>query len=327
MLLIDSAYDYSRVFLDLSSHSAPANALPSSGIMSLSGLASTTVNIAEYGGSMKERVKETLFSGERHVSKNVVWAITSSPSHTVLLPTVEFDSRLCQSGKQAGPPACNSSQDCVPSNYPADVFEVCNSSGIGKKLSLSNGFGVTLWSTTESWKRVTVNGQSIQEIISQFVGLANSSFSTSSLMMDLCPGPNCVPKGSTGENLAQSLVEIDNTFRPVSLWLGILVSIFALSIPCFYALIILWQRVIGAEVGVDGVVKTTKETSKAQNIYLNRLNVHSNSGDQILDDVSIRMKSSTLNCLLGKSGSGKSTMLGVLRYVLCYLNFISLLFE
>lgn len=316
LLLIDAAYDSLQTFLDLSSDSSLANALPSSGLMSLSGLSSSIFNVGEFVGSRKERVEETLFGGERQIGSNVLWVMSSAASHNVLIPSVEMTSRLCQSGKQAAPASCNGAQDCVFSNYPGGVYQVCNSTGSGLKVPISDGLHMTLWTTTESWKRVTVGGRSIQNIISQFIAPATGGVGIFSeenrLLIDSCPGPNCVPIDSDGGNAAQSLIEIDDTFMTIPLWLRVLVSIFALSIPLVYVLAIVCHR---KTIEAKDTFETKQGSGKAKGcaIHLTSLYVQSKSGDKILDDISIHLKSSTLNCLLGKSGSGKSTLLGVLR--------------
>lgn len=315
LLLIDSAYDSLQTFLDLNSDSSLANTLPSSGLMSLSGLSSTTFNIGEFAGSRKARVMETLFGGERQISSNVVWMMTSATGHDILAPIVETPSRLCPYGEQAAPSSCNGAKDCIFSEYPFGVYQVCNSTGSGFRVPISDSFHVTLWKTTESWKRISVNGRSIQEIISKFVTTTirekDPFYESGSLLIDSCPGPNCVPVGTAGGNSAQSLIEIDDIFRPVPLWLRIVVSVFVLSIPVLYTLSISCRR---PTIRVNNSFTTKKGTGKAKicNVHLNALSVHSNRGDQILDNVSIYLESSSLNCLLGKSGSGKSTLLGVL---------------
>ena len=316
MLLIDSAYDYVQAAVEL-------NAVSSDGISSLDGVASATFNIAEYAGKRKSRVVETVFGGGKQLGPNVYWAMTSSLGHDVLIPSIDLYSRQCGGGAMQAVESSCEGGDCVFSNYPGGIFPVCNATGSGMKLPLGNGFGMTLWTTKESWNLIKVNGQSIRDVISLFVTpalgigntmIANSNSSSSTLFIDSCPGPNCVPQDSPEENPAQSLivslVEIDNVLAPISTWLRILVTIILGSMPLFFALTVCG---IGARKQTRTVEQTKTSNSCRTSLYLNGLSVFSSSGDKILDDVSVNFKCSTLNCLLGKSGSGKSCFLGVLR--------------
>eukprot|EP00984_Skeletonema_dohrnii_P003997 scaffold1364_cov75-Skeletonema_dohrnii-CCMP3373.AAC.4 len=317
MLLIDSAYDSLQNFLELSSDTSPRNAVPSGGISSLDGVASTTFNIAEYAGERKSRVVETVFGGGKQLGPNVFWAMTSSLGHNALIPSIDLSSRLCDA-MQAAESSCEGARDCVFSNYPGGIFPVCNATGSGLKLPLGNGLNMTLWTTTESWNLVKVNGQSIRDVISLFVtsALGSSSSSSSTLLIDSCPGPNCVPQDSTEENPAQSLIEMDNVFTPISIWLRILVTIILSSMPLCFLLSVCGCGIGGGkQTQTDNksqVPEKTRSKPCRKSLYLNGLSVFSSSGDKILDDVSVDFKCSTLNCLLGKSGSGKSCFLGVL---------------
>lgn len=337
MLLIDSAYDSLQTFIELSSN---ALALPPSGLSSLAGVASTTFNAAEFAGKRKSRVIETMFGGGKELGHNVFWAVTSFPGHNVLVPSIDLSSRLC-AAMQESESTCEGARDCVFSNYPGGISPVCNATGSGLKLPLGNGLHATLWTTTESWNLITVNGRSIQEVISQFVApaaLENTSasiFSSSSntLLIDSCPGPNCIPEDSTAtategiprSSPAQSLIEIDNILNPMSTWLrasviiflGLGLILFSFTLPVCKCGLKVQRRTRASNKSSASVAqpkqRKTKNSCSCNELYLNGLSVFSNRGDQILDDVSLDLKGSTLNCLLGKSGSGKSCLLGVLR--------------
>ena len=185
------------------------------------------------------------------------------------------------------------------------------------KLPLGEGLHVTLWKTEESWKRITINGESIQQIISDFVSPTSNAISsdTSSalLLMDSCPGPNCVPAGSTLGNSAQGLIEIEDVFSPICAWLRIMVSIIVASIPCIYAVAVLLMKCESIKAKNSNAVPGKMTNANGSDVYLEGLSVFSDTGEQILDNVSIDLRQSSLTCLLGKSGSGKSCMLGVLR--------------
>jgi len=313
MLLIDAAYDSLQAFIDLSSDDSPINALPSSGLVSLDGVASTTFNIGEYAGRRKARVVETMYGGERQLGPNLLWLVTSAPGHNSLIPSVELSTRLCESGKLAEKSTCEGERDCVFSNYPGGVVQVCNSTGSGLQLPLGSGLHMTMWTTTESWKLLTVDGKSVQEIISNFITApASGTESTSSLlMMDPCPGPNCVPATQSVGNPAQNLIEMEDILIPMATWLRVVISIIVASIPATYILIICqmkWKMRNENNNPMPGEMAR----ARSSDIYLEGLDVFSATGEQILDNVAIDIKSSSLTCLLGKAGSGKSCLLGVL---------------
>lgn len=135
LLLIDSAYDSLQTFIDFTSAFSLSNALPSNGLSSLTGTTSTLFNIGEFAGSRKQRVRETLFAGERKIGSNVIWATTTFPGPNVLIPSVELTSRLCQSGaQQQDESSCDGAQDCIFTSYPGGVYQVCNETGSGLNL-------------------------------------------------------------------------------------------------------------------------------------------------------------------------------------------------
>lgn len=184
------------------------------------------------------------------------------------------------------------------------------------KIPLGDGLRMTMWTTVESWNLLTINGQSIHQIISDFVSptsdAINGDTSSAIILMDSCPGPNCVPAGSTMGNSAQSLIEIEDVITPIGEWLRILVSIIIASIPFIYAMTVTlmkWKMTKAKNTHVPGKMAN----ANGSDVYLEGLSVFLDSGEQILDKVSIQLRQSSLTCLLGKSGSGKSCMLGVLR--------------
>ena len=331
MLLIDSAYDSLQAFIELSSETSPRNKFASPS--SLDGVVSTTLNIAEYAGRRKSRVVETLFGGERQLgSNNVHWVVTSAPGHNVLVPSIDLSSRLCDAMK-ATESSCEGARDCVFSNYPLGILPVCNATGSGLKMSLDNlGLNMTLWTTKESWNLIKVNNQSIRDIISRFVtqleqesklGLGQENVANNSiLLMETCPGPNCVPKHSTEENSANSLIEIDSVFDPVPIWLRILVTFMLGSVPLFFVVTVYGfglkgvkkSQVVSQDQGISNDESSSfSHEARKTKLSLNGLSVLSNKGDKILDSISVNFKPSTLTCVLGKSGSGKSCFLGTLR--------------
>lgn len=175
---------------------------------------------------------------------------------------------------------------------------------------------MTLWTTTESWKLLTIDGQSVQRIISEFVApdaiASENGTSSAVLLMDSCPGPNCVPADSSMGNPAQNLIEIQDVFVPIATWLRVIVSLILVFNPIAYVVIIghmKWKMRNANTNPVSG------EMAKANSsdIYLEGLSVISIKGERILDNISINLMKSSLTCLLGKSGSGKSCLLGVLR--------------
>lgn len=302
LLLIDSAYDSLQSFIDFTSAFSLSNALPSNGLSSLTGTTSTLFNIGEFAGTRKQIVRETLFAGERKIGSNVIWVTTTFPGHNVLIPSVELTSRLCQSGaQQQDESSCDGAQNCIFTSYPGGVYQVYNETGSGLNLPIGD-ISLTLWTTVENWKCISVNGQSIEEIISQFVSNSTSYFDNNYLS-DSCPGPNCVSKGSES-NPAQSLIEVSNIFKSIPTWFKILLTIFLVSIPLLYAL---------ANIKLfDRFGKEQRASSDEEHIYLRGLCVASDKGERILDNIDLDLKHSSLNCLLGHLGCGKSTLFGVL---------------
>ena len=157
MLLIDASYDSLQGFLDLSSTDSPMNALPKNGgVQSLDGIASTTFGIGEYAGARKSRVVETMYGGERQLGPKVIWAVTSAPGHTALIPAVELSTRLCESGKLMMESMCMGESDCIFSEYPGGITQECNSTGFGLKVRSVVTFEV---------QGITTNRQCLNTII------------------------------------------------------------------------------------------------------------------------------------------------------------------
>ena len=165
---------------------------------------------------------------------------------------------------------------------------------------------------------MTVEGKSIQEVIYEFIQPnPNATFNGhAQLLIDECSGPNCVPKGQSGGNTVQSLIEIENTFTPVPIWLIVFVSLFLYGVATMY-MVMASMKSDARRVSSEAVDRTILERSSTKSfrsgIYLRGLSVESQTGEKILENVNLSLGGSTLNCLLGKSGSGKSTLLGVLR--------------
>jgi len=311
ILLIDTVYDILQTFSYLISASAPSNSLSSDGLMSLTGATSTVFNIGEFGGMRKARVLETLYAGERHNGPNVVWAMPSAIFHNTLITSLDIFSRICQR-KFAS--SCDGSTDCIFIAYPEGISDSCNASGVGITVDITNELRMTSWTTTDTWKRVTVEGKSIQEIIYEFVrpNLNATLTGHARLMIDSCPGPNCVPEGQLAGNSAQSFIEIEDTFTPIPSWLIALVTLFLYGIVILYISMANWKDDAQKESSATNKESRGSTTCGGTDIRLRGLCVESRSGEKILEDVNISLGNSTLNCLLGKSGSGKSTLLGVL---------------
>ena len=315
MLLIDSSYDSLQAFIELGSDNSPRNAMDD--LTSLDGVASTTFNVAEYAGRRKSRVLETMFGGERQLDpNNVFWVMTSAPSHNVIIPSLFLFSRICDE-VNATKSSCEGTGECAFSNYPLGILPVCNSTGRGLRLSLSNGLNMTLWTTTETWNLIRINGRSVRDIISRFI-TQELKEEEGNLLTEACPGPSCVPKDSSEESMAKYLVEVDNVFTPISTWLRVLLTVILGLVPVFFLLAVYGpnikeRRQIQARRDDDNSETGPPNKPCDTKLWLKGLSVSSNKGAKILDDVSVDFKYSSLIALLGKSGSGKSCFLGVLR--------------
>eukprot|EP00531_Pseudo-nitzschia_arenysensis_P017630 CAMPEP_0116131588 /NCGR_PEP_ID=MMETSP0329-20121206/9088_1 /TAXON_ID=697910 /ORGANISM="Pseudo-nitzschia arenysensis, Strain B593" /LENGTH=1203 /DNA_ID=CAMNT_0003626033 /DNA_START=45 /DNA_END=3656 /DNA_ORIENTATION=- len=321
ILLIDTAYDFLQTFSYLVADGGNRNAVggnsidDSAGMISVTGVSSSLFNVGESGGIRKARVLETLFSGGRYVGPNVVWAMPSAILHNTLVPSAEISTRLCTREVTEEDTVCESGDtECIFLANPLGIQEVCNATGIGLSLEVFGGLKITQWTNTEAWKRSTINGKSIRDIISDFVLTAgptngsNSSEQThATFLFDSCPGPNCVPEGQQSGNPVMSLLEIEDTFVNAPGWLMALVSMVLFAIVVAYVFMAYYPQ---KNVKDGAKMQTTQ--SLQSDIHLRGLYVESNEGSKILEDVDLSLRNSTLNCLLGKSGSGKSTLLSVL---------------
>ena len=340
LLLIDTVYDFLQTFSYLASETGNRNAVGSSGMTSVTGLSSSIFNIGEAGGKRKARIMETLFAGERYVGPSVVWAMPSATLHNIILPSVEIAARVCDRDTEKDAAGECEDSDCVFLVNPFGIQDVCNATGIGLSAEVFGGLKMTTWTNTEAWKRATINGMSVRDIISEFVLTAGpaSGSNTSALfeqahatvLFDACPGPNCVPEDQKSSNPVQSLLEIEDTFVSVPVWLQVLISLVLFTIVVAYLFMAynVYPNNVNDDDNDDGKQKPTLETVKSKrllrvqttralssDIQLRGLDVTADEGSNILEDVDLSLEHSTLNCLLGKSGSGKSTLLSVLRYL------------
>lgn len=318
ILLIDTAYDFLQTFSYLIAEGGNRNA---AGLNSITGISSSIFNIGESGGKRKARILETLFAGGRHVGPNVVWAMPSSTLHNIILPSAEIAARVCDRKVTEEDSACESGDsDCVFLANPFGIEDVCNATGIGLSAEVFGGLKIITWTNTEAWKRATINGKSVRDIISDFV-LNPSAGAHATVLFDACPGPNCVPEGQTSGNPVQSLLEIEDTFVSAPEWLMALISVVLFAIVVTFLVMAYYKKNNDVQQKPNSTggkskrllrVATTRSFKSA--IHMRGLCVESNEGSKILEDVNISLQHSTLNCLLGKSGSGKSTLLSVLWY-------------
>jgi len=340
LLLIDTAYDFLQTFSYLTADSGNRNAVggnsndTANGIISLTGLSSSVFNIGESGGIRKSRILETLFAGGRYVGPGVVWAMPSAILHNTIFPSAEIGTRVCARQEMEDTENECGSSDCVFLENPFGIKDECNATGFGLSVEVFGGLKITSWTNTEAWKRATINGVSIRDIITDFVltpSPASGSNTTeqphATLLFEACPGPNCVAEGSKDSNQVQSLLEIEDTFVPVPTWLMALVTLVLLTIVATYLFMAHYQRDdkdnAQQKPNWNGTAQKSRRLLRVQtarfgksDIYLRGLCVESNEGSKILEGVDLSLKNSTLNCLLGKSGSGKSTLLSVLGYQL-----------
>ena len=218
LLILDSAYDPVALLGGTTFLQSDVNSEPMFGTdQENAGVAS---HMIESAGGRKVRAQETaaavkalaLHQQPPHdinlLQKRVQWVMTSCLSHSFLAPAVEF-LRL----------ACNHA------NYGmANYGMVCNQYGHASQYAIADhNLIIRVWRTIKLWNQVRFEGQTIHEIVDDFVTGAPSARSPSDgqtidLRFEQCSGPNCLSQ-SESQHLeqpsCQALIEIENTHIPI----------------------------------------------------------------------------------------------------------------
>ncbi|CAB9525183.1 ATP-binding protein (Partial), partial [Seminavis robusta] len=277
---------------------------------------------AETAGSRGTRALETSLwlpdSQDESLGPKGSWYISSCVAHGFFIPSVQIQHRPCLHGDFSD----------------RDFVIRCRSDGAGVQSTIGQvDLQVTLWQTTDTWNLAKVQGNSIRNIVSDFVSQHNdgqprteSSDQTLLVFADECKGPNCA--SIVGHpNECQALFELEESFKPVPLgfkiaWYVVIALIIATSAAR------LPLQAMCTTNGSKGT-KEAKETNQAemdegnaaQKIIPVRTKICSvknlsvvtaEKGFKVLQDVHLQINSSSVIGLLGRSGSGKSTLLSAL---------------
>ena len=283
LLILDSLYDLLTIASTKSTDSVILSDTPST-----SDLDSFTMRVSENGGARGQQFKQSVYGSQTRLGNSILWAVTNVPSHGFLLPALEIEQLRCGNGHESG-----------------SIDYVCRDDGVGIRGELIDGLNITAWLSTETWLLTTVNGESVRDIIRDFV---HNETLTHGLVRDVCNGPACMPTGATEPNPAQKLVVLNDEFSSISPWAEILLLITAGCLIVTYVL-----RVLKVNLKESNSDKTP-ETAMNDTIRINNISVNiQRTQKELLHDVSFSLPPGTITALLGPSGSGKSTLLNVLR--------------
>ena len=312
-------------------------------------------NVVESAGRRKARTRETTAAvkalRDSHVSllveqnkreqpqvlKNTshstppraTWIYTSCVSHAFLAPSVEFLYLACNYA-----------------NYQLDDFVkvVCNDRGQATEYSSDWNVKMRIWRTIDIWIQVKFEGQSIREILNDFIinsAIKNELPSTGQppaidVRFQTCSGPNCLCQAEDDEKPAcQALIEIVDASSPVPVAFQVTWMIF------FGALIFLSLALRSSPTPADqpsasqslhstsNDIKPPNQTDPPKNEHLisgwifsiEGIHVSTKDGTTVLRDADVELQGGTITGITGRSGSGKSTLLKVLSQN-CQQNFI-----
>lgn len=283
LLILDSLYDLLAIVSTKSTDSVELSDTPS-----MSDIDSFVTRVSETGGARGQQFKQSAYGSQTRLGKSILWTVTNVANHGFLLPALEIEQLRCGTSRDGGD----------------DIDYVCNHNGVGIRGELFDGLDLTAWLTTESWHLITVNGESVRDIIRGFV--YNETI-THGLVRDVCSGPNCVPTGATEPNPAQKFFVLNDDFTSISLWAEILLLITAGCLILTYVL-----RVLKVDLKKSNSDETPA-TAMNGTIKINNISVNiEDTEKEVLNDVSFSLPPGTITALLGPSGSGKSTLLNVL---------------
>eukprot|EP00984_Skeletonema_dohrnii_P016712 scaffold7470_cov84-Skeletonema_dohrnii-CCMP3373.AAC.3 len=349
MLLLDSTFDTIAILSELSlPSSSPQNGarMPSSSgstnmIYDFTTLAWDVGGIAGQSRTrLLETVQNVLRGAQQQQSPRIRWALSSAIGHPFLLDS--FDLALARCGTAGSytdasgiSVVCNQRGPTFSTPFFRELEIAIKRTDETWKLSAVNGTSIqTLISSINNIKSANSNKEEEDEDIPNLEAL----FPIRNVaILDTCAGPNCVSFGSTQPNLAQSLITIEDAFVPLPIGLQVTLAVVFFSFPALAGLnkkssnhnqanknkntdtVSARNDYVDAEEaaavgpGEDEVQRQRKkDPGEGQSVFVKDLNVTTDSGQRILQDVSINLKGSTFTGLLGLSGSGKSTLMSVL---------------
>ena len=328
MLLLDSSYDLIAILSELSLPSASHHYRENMNM--ISDFTTFAWNVGGIAGQSRTRLLETVqnvlggsSSSRRHSSPRIRWALSSAIGHPFLLDSFELALARCGTdGSYADE---------------SGVTVTCNQQGPSFSTPFFRDLEITIRQTDETWKLSTIGGTSVQTMISSIFNHDDNSIRSPNTndddehedisnlqrlfpildvaVYETCDGPNCIPFESTQPNLAQSLITIEDSFVPLPMGLQITLSVIFFSIPIL-ATIMGYKKSynnnntnkkkksVAAEEAVVGLddheMQKKKDPGEGQAVFVKDLNVTTDAGQRILEDVSINLKGSTFTGLLGE---------------------------
>ena len=330
MLLLDSSFDTVSILSELSLPSASPLPSSSGSTNMISDFTTLAWDVGGIAGQSRTRLLETvqhvLRGAQQQQSPRIRWALSSAIGHPFLLDS--FDLALARCG------TAGSYTDA------SGISVVCNQRGPTFSTPFFRELEIGIKRTDETWKLSAVNGTSIQTLISSINNIksANSNkeeededipnlealFPIRNVAIhDTCAGPNCIPFGSTQPNLAQSLITIEDSFVPLPIGLQVTLAVVFFSLPVLAGLMgfkkssnhnqankntdtvsarndyVDAEEAAAVGPGEDEVQRKT-DPGEGQSVFVKDLNVTTDSGQRILQDVSINLKGSTFTGLLGE---------------------------
>eukprot|EP00977_Amphora_coffeiformis_P001283 scaffold263_cov159-Amphora_coffeaeformis.AAC.2 len=229
MLILDSAYD----FLEL----AAGPSVELDGYVHFRAdsrqLLQDSAFIFETGGNRKARSRETaaFVTAKRNNAyvtpikgaTRLQWLFSSCFAHSFILPAKEFNWRACQYGR-----------------FDEEPFHpVCKENGYGWRFRIPRiDQHIIFWKTSETWRQVEFEQQTLRQIIGKFVTPHNSGMEVPSTgfanqgAIDVrhdCVGVNCLAlcDPDTDRPSCQALVQVESEFKYAPWWLQVLPLIVA----------------------------------------------------------------------------------------------------
>jgi len=265
----------------------------------------------EFAGTRQHNVVDSALRSNQTQSP-VVWALPNCVTHPFLVPALELDRHSF----------CQLQTDDVSLEITA-----CTDTAVrfgARKPTSSGNIDTSIAVSTEIWESATVGGNSIRDLLGHFVDPGAVALdldfgnNASTIILDECSGPNCIPTGATGHNFCQSLIVIEKQFQGIPLGLQISLAFFLFGfMACFF----LRFQYSGKKASplhqkgqasswvarIPGVFLTNRAetmTDQTVGIKLEKLTAMTEAGQSLLSDVHLELSPGSVNGLLGRSGSG-----------------------